>query len=239
MIKYPKIETLFERDKNTFKISPIPRKKESVLPLFDLKEVIAEEKIDGTNSQLEIKVTSLEIDTAICSRNNIIGKLGISPSEGTQKLFKQIVNTINKIFDYKLIADFLFNNFSQVSLERGLEIRFYGETYGEKIQANGYTKEGTDFRLFDVSINGRFVSIDTRNNIASELKIEVVPKVLTLVDLSYENLYEKLFKTHSKSIIAKNNGIDSELEGYILRPRYALYNNNERVITKIKRKDFV
>ena len=156
MIKYPKIETLFERDKNTFKISPIPRKKESVLPLFDLKEVIAEEKIDGTNSQLEIKVTSLEIDTAICSRNNIIGKLGISPSEGTQKLFKQIVNTINKIFDYKLIADFLFNNFSQVSLERGLEIRFYGETYGEKIQANGYTKEGTDFRLFDVSINGRF-----------------------------------------------------------------------------------
>ena len=101
MIKYPKIETLFERDKNTFKISPIPRKKESVLPLFDLKEVIAEEKIDGTNSQLEIKVTSLEIDTAICSRNNIIGKLGISPSEGTQKLFKQIVNTINKIFDYK------------------------------------------------------------------------------------------------------------------------------------------
>ena len=161
MIKYPKIETLFERDKNTFKISPIPRRKDSVLPLFDLKEVIAEEKIDGTNSQLEIKVIQVQgvikFSTSICSRNNVVGFLQ-SPYEGKQKLYKKIVDTINRTFNFKLIQDLVFSNFSQASLEKGIEIRFYGETYGEKIQANGYTKEGNNFRLFDISINGRFVS---------------------------------------------------------------------------------
>ena len=108
----------------------------------------------------------------------------------------------------------------------------YGEGYGNKIQSGGkYKSDGVDFVLFDVSINGRFLSRHDVERIAGQLDIQAVPVVGrgTLLD----------------AIQYVHEGFNSEwgafmAEGLVCRPSLELCDSNgRRIITKIKHKDFL
>ena len=107
----------------------------------------------------------------------------------------------------------------------------YGEGYGLKIQSGGnYIRDGVDFILFDVWIDGWWLERENVEDIACKLGIGVVPIVGrgTLRD-GYE-----LTRSGFKSMIA-----DCPAEGLVMRPQVTLFNRKgERIITKVKHKDF-
>ncbi len=111
------------------------------------------------------------------------------------------------------------------------QVCFYGEGYGAKIQKGGgnYRKD-QGFVLFDVRIGETWLNIGAVTGIAESFEMEVVPTVKegTLAELI------EFVESRPKSTYG-----DFEMEGVVARPEMVLLNNNrERLITKIKVKDF-
>lgn len=110
------------------------------------------------------------------------------------------------------------------------DVCLYGEGYGEKIQ-NGGMYGDADFVLFDVKIGDWWLKREDVEDIAQKLDVPVVPVVMkgTLPEIS--------------DFVA--SGIDSmwgnfKSEGVVARPSVELLKRNgERIITKLKYKDFV
>ena len=108
----------------------------------------------------------------------------------------------------------------------------YGEGYGAKIQKGGgnYIPDGVSFILFDVEVDGMWLERHNVEDIAGKLAITSVPIIGN--------------GTLLEGIEVVKNGYDSRLrktspEGLVMRPEVELRNRRgERVITKIKMKDF-
>jgi len=108
----------------------------------------------------------------------------------------------------------------------------YGEGYGAKIQKGGgnYLPDGVSFILFDVWVEGVWLERHNVEDIAEKLMVKIVPV------MGEGSLLE--------GIEMMRNGCDSKLrktppEGIVMRPQVELINRRgERVITKIKIKDF-
>ena len=231
MIKYPKIETLFKRDKDTFKVIPILRESDSIEALNQLNTLIVEEKIDGANAHIYCTYDYNEgFIYKFFSRNNEI------PFVGDDIMY--IRDTLSRVVDIRQIKGWFLENF--VNKEKIIypEVRIYGEVFGEKIQGNPYTQSGRDFRVFDISINDRWLSPSRRHYLCKKLNLKEVPLITTIHAITFEEIYNMLFHKFSQSVLAKEYGKDSILEGFIIRPSISLYTNRGRVIGKIKRKDF-
>jgi hypothetical protein len=108
----------------------------------------------------------------------------------------------------------------------------YGEGYGARIQKGGgnYIPDGVSFILFDVLIDGIWLERQNVEDIADKLKIKAVPIIekgtlLDGIDMVRQGFPSLLRKTPP--------------EGLVMRPEVELFNRRgERVITKIKVKDF-
>lgn len=108
----------------------------------------------------------------------------------------------------------------------------YGEGYGARIQKGGgnYIPDGVSFILFDIQVDGIWLERHNVEDIARQLDVEVVPIVGK--------------GTLLEGIEMVRNGYQSRLretppEGLVMRPEIELLNRRgERVITKIKMKDF-
>jgi ATP-dependent RNA circularization protein (DNA/RNA ligase family) len=108
----------------------------------------------------------------------------------------------------------------------------YGEGYGARIQKGGgnYISDGVSFILFDIQVDGIWLERHNVEDISSQLDVKVVPIV------GKGTLFE--------GIEMVRNGYQSRLretppEGLVMRPEIELLNRrDERVITKIKMKDF-
>ena len=110
------------------------------------------------------------------------------------------------------------------------DVCLYGEGYGPKIQGGGKYRRDHSFVLFDININGWWLDRANVEGIASQLGIEIVPII------GYGTLDEMV--TSAKKGFTSQWG-DFEAEGYVARPSTELRcRNGERVITKIKCKDF-
>ncbi|MCP3682008.1 MAG: hypothetical protein GY861_04890 [bacterium] len=110
----------------------------------------------------------------------------------------------------------------------------YGEGYGAKIQKGGcYIPDGVDFILFDVKIDKWWLTQENIADIADKLEIEKVPMISqgTLLD------GVEMVRKGMKSVTTTDpNRI---AEGLVMRPLVNLATRNgERIITKIKYKDF-
>lgn len=108
----------------------------------------------------------------------------------------------------------------------------YGEGYGAGIQGGGkYIPDGVSFVLFDVLIDGWWLRRKDIEDVAKVLGVDVVPIVGegTLMDAI------ELIQTRT----LKSNWGDFLAEGLVLKPKVELKTRGgERVITKIKHKDY-
>lgn len=114
------------------------------------------------------------------------------------------------------------------------DVCLYGEGYGKKIQKGGnYLPDRADFILFDIKIGNWWLTIDTNEDIAKKLNIEVVP-IIGIWKLEQAIEY---VKNGFISTIADNKKYIAE--GLVMKPIIELFDRKgERVISKIKYKDF-
>ena len=109
-------------------------------------------------------------------------------------------------------------------------ICLYGEGYGAKIQNGGNYRQDQDFILFDVNINGIWLERDSVEDIANFLGIDVVPVI------GCGALYDMIEMTMQGFTSMWGN---FQAEGIVARPKYELLTRRgDRIITKIKHKDF-
>lgn len=110
------------------------------------------------------------------------------------------------------------------------QVCFYGEGYGAGIQKGGNYRKDKAFILFDVMIDGVWLNIGNVLGIAESFGIDVVPTIK-------EGTLEELIAF----VESKPNSTfgEFEMEGVVARPEVVLLTNRgERLITKIKVKDF-
>lgn len=108
----------------------------------------------------------------------------------------------------------------------------YGEGYGAKIQKGGgdYISDGVGFILFDINIGGTWLERHNIEDIATKLTINPVPIVGEGTLLEGVELVRSGYASHLRA---------TPPEGLVMRPKVELFNRKgERVITKIKVKDF-
>ena len=128
----------------------------------------------------------------------------------------------------KLESLFSADNMKEVFPD--VDVCLYGEGYGEKIQSGGNYTEGQDFVLFDALIGPRWLSRQEVDEIALKLDIKAVPIVGK--------------GTLHHAILMARNGFraswgDFPAEGLVCRPLVEMLNSKgERIITKVKHKDF-
>jgi len=141
------------------------------------------------------------------------------------------------------VPDFLLDQLKTMfSVERldktfqGRNVVLYGEGYGAGVQKGGgnYMPDGCSFRLFDVFIGKFWIEQENVGNIAETLGLPYAPMIGTGPLTDAINLVKMGFVSQcaqSPQFIA---------EGLICRPALNLLTRGgDRIITKIKCKDFV
>ena len=124
---------------------------------------------------------------------------------------------------------FFVQRFEQLFPETS--ICLYGEGYGLKIQKGGkYISDASSFVLFDVKIGEWWLQRKDVEDIAFKLNVDIMP---TIGAGSLKDMVEK-----TQSGFNSTWG-DFQAEGIVARPSTELKaRNGERIITKIKYKDF-
>ena len=212
-MKYPKIETLFNRDKETFKII------EGDVRLPEFSNIIwwhVTEKIDGTNIRI--------IYNSEVNRVDIRGR--------TDKA--QTPKFLQKYLRHLFIPERLEFAFQ----EPEGEVVLYGEGYGARIQKGGgnYRPKDVSFRLFDVKIGNWWLEPNSIDEIAEKLGILTVP----YLGIMEKPQIIEFIKSEPKSVVAyQDSGQDYIMEGVVARSHpLVLRRNGRRVIFKLKVNDF-
>ena len=209
MDKYHKIQTVFKRDPET-KFRTL-LEGDYALPEFEfLKDNswIFTEKVDGTNIRVMYDGKSI-----------IFG----GKSDNSQ-IPAFLVNSLQNIFlCQKLKFKEIFEENSNVCL--------YGEGYGAKIQKGGGNyRADQGFVLFDVKIDNIWLQRKDVVDIADKLKIDIVPVIGKGNLLDMVKMVQEGFNSRWG---------DFKAEGIVARPAVGLMTRSgERIITKIKVKDF-
>lgn len=214
MKTYHKIQTVFLRDMDS------QRRKKPVIvgkyskPEFDFlkdNEWTCTEKIDGTNVR-------------------VIWCNGWVEFKGKNEHSQMQVSLIDKLRE--IFTEDKMNRVFGPQEEEDGGVCLYGEGFGGRIKKVGPKYGDIDFILFDIKIGNWWLERKAVDEIAKSLGIRSVPVAFkgTLRDAIY--LVMKGFY----SLVSKEELI---AEGLICEPSIQLFNRKgERVITKIKYKDF-
>jgi len=214
MTEYHKIDTVFARDTKGRIIEG-----QYSRPEFEYladREWVFTEKVDGTNIRLSY-------DGQPTFRGNEHAYIaGRTDNAQLQPGLLQ-----------RLIEVMRAAPFEQV-FKPGDEVVLYGEGYGAKIQKGGgnYLPDSCDFVLFDVRVGTWWLRRDAVEDVAANLGLAVVPI------LGKGTLADAVELTREGFASARWPGV-AVAEGLVLRPAVELFDRRgERVITKIKHKDF-
>lgn len=113
------------------------------------------------------------------------------------------------------------------------DVVLYGEGCGAGIQKGGgnYNADGADFVLFDVAVNGMYLERQNVEDIAIKFGLKIVPIIGHGTLDEAINVTKKGFKSQWGDFIA---------EGIVARPKTELLTRQgERIITKVKHRDFI
>lgn len=219
--EYPKIETLFERDKATFVVDP-SKLKASVLGT--IREWDVTEKIDGTN----IRVMLSEA-----------GEVSFGGRTNAAQIPGDLVQYLIRTFQQDRLKSTMWIDGTPT------EAVLYGEGYGPGIQkGGGLYRPDKAFILFDVLITTRstnplcicakqewWLDRESVDSVAQKLAIDVVPY---LGRMTLDQIVERV-----RSPFPSKLGT-AMAEGVVARPIETLFDKRmERVIIKLKTKDFI
>jgi len=211
MEKYPKIQSVFKRDeKGRFLMGQYATPEIELLR--DVEDWRWTEKVDGTNIRVHYDAEA--------------GTVHLGGGTDNAQLFAPLVARLQELFPVEKFAT------------QGLPtLTLYGEGYGAKIQKGGgnYIPDGVDFVLFDVRIGNYWLSDENMRDVASKLEIRAVEDVQVI---SIEGILEHM--THENRVQAISRlSPNAKMEGFVGKPVVDLFNRKgERIITKIKYKDF-
>lgn len=213
-LPYPKIETLFNRDKSTFKVQT----NEFRRPEFAIiNPWILTEKIDGTNIRLHFWQ-----DDDSSPEYEIVGRTDKA------QLPKPLFNKL------QMLCVAIQHNVTGLLYEHDLEsLTIYGEGYGAGIQKGGGNyRPDPGFIAFDMLVDGKtWLSYDQARGNADELGLDFVPSkgrgsVQLAVNMVGRDFLDSWFG-------------EFEAEGIVARPAVELRNQRgQRVIWKLKGSDF-
>ena len=207
--EYHKIETLFERNKETFIVDPT-RLKSPVLATISEWDVT--EKIDGTNIRVMLSESG---EVSFGGRTNMAQIPG--------DLIQYLVRTFQQ------------DKFKSAMWVDGVPTQaiLFGEGYGPGIQkGGGLYRADKSFVLFDVLVGTKWwLERDAISDVAAKLEIDVVPylgrmTLAQIVDLVRTPFPSKLGTAMAEGVVARpiQTLFDRRME---------------RVIIKLKTKDFV
>lgn len=211
MQTYPKIETLFERSKDDFKvIEGVYRRPE----FENIKSWLFTEKVDGTNIRIRLDRS----ETKIAGRTD---KAEI-PAHLMERLGDIAIQVHPQVTDY-------LNKWDIES------ITLFGEGFGPKIQKGGGLYGDTvDFIGFDVLVNDDvWLQWHDAMAVFNEFGLRTAPLLGTnvKVDDIVAEVKEGFVSALSDKIL--------NCEGVVARPRYNLYDQRgNRVMWKLKNTDF-
>ena len=228
---YPKIETLFTRDKYTFKVIPGKFRNEAYSLI---KEWEWTEKIDGTN--IRITYDECPLPCEFDKKSNISRKQvrKVVEYEGGYRGIKydgrtdaaELPGGVVDYLDNKLSTTIILEEFQDK------KVVIYGEGYGGKIQKGGGYSQTQKFIVFDIFIDGFWLKRADVEEICNKLGLDLVPIILTgslneAVHIVKHGFMSKLGDGSVKS------------EGLIGRTKVPLFTHHgQRLITKLKTCDF-
>lgn len=217
MLEYPKIETLYDRDKKTFKVYPT---KLRWAEFDNIKRWQITEKVDGTNIRV-----SLKADGTI----NFGGRTDNAQMPGHLLNYLQATFTTDKLL-------------TAFSLTEGDEVVLFGEGYGEKIQkGGGKYRQGVSFRLFDVVVGKWWLEPESIADIATKLGVRAVPSLgeIDFLPKSIEELRAIIGHAGYSTAAQEDGGVGCEAEGIIARTSPLLFTRQgARLMWKLKLRDF-
>jgi len=218
MLKYPKIETLYDRD-SAFRVTSTVRKQE----FLNVREWTISEKIDGTNV-----------------------RIGLTPEGGVTYGGRtdnaMIPRPLSEYFERTFAPEVVRGAFS-ANEETGLypDVTIFGEGYGPKINNGGNYRKDVAVRIFDVVASGYWLSRWNVDDIARKLGVNTVPEIgkiqrLPVTEEDLRNLLES-------SIVARDeSGIQHIPEGIVARPDPMMFTMGHGgahpIMWKLKLKDF-
>ena len=233
--KFPKIDTLYERDEN-FKVDTTKlRRPEFAIP----REWVVTEKIDGTN----VRVSLEDVDDS-----------GYSASAGRPMWAVRFYGRTENAQMPTFLLEHLQKTFTLDKMkslwcgpgEAEYPIVLYGEGYGAKIQKGGgnYRRDGdVSFRLFDVLIGDTWLRRADVEDVAEKLNIKPVPFIKD-VDERYVFTLDEIANIvvgigGLRSEVAREEGTPSFAEGVVAFTDPPLFNGQgKRLRFKLKTKDF-
>jgi len=212
MKQYHKIQTVFLRDPETkFKTLLEGQFAKPEFEYLKGNEWVFTEKVDGTNIRVFWQPQEEQ-------------PVRFGGKTDKAQLYVKLIDRLNEMFTYEKM-EFL-------GTETEDYMCLYGEGYGARIQKGGgnYISDGVDFVLFDVRIGNLWLKREDVEDIADKIGIRVVPIIGT--------------GTLKDMVEMARKGLNSswgnfEAEGIVARPKVELIaRNGDRVITKIKSRDF-
>jgi hypothetical protein len=207
--EYPKIETLFERDKATFVVDP-SKLKAPVLGTISTWDVT--EKIDGTNIRVMLSA---------------IGEVSFGGRTNNAQIPGDLVQHLVRTFQQDKLKTALWVD------GEPCEVVLYGEGYGPGIQkGGGLYRADKSFILYDVLVSGKWwLDHEGVQSVAAKLGIDVVPY---LGRMTLEQIVERV-RTPFPSMLgtAMAEGVVARPIETLFDRRGA------RIIIKLKTKDFV
>ncbi len=226
--KYPKIQTLWERNSNWKVISGKLNPKLEALK--NIRKFILTEKYDGTN--LGIVITP-EKEVYVRKRSTIIARwLGFNSGDILAR-FVTIDQNLNNIKYYlNCFKNIDFNSILKWFEDRKSLITIFGEGVGKKIQKHSevYTDD-YDFRVFDIKCGNSFFDWKSLTEFCEETRTKHVAYCPFLGDDIIKWDWEEELEEANK---------DKYFEGYVIRSEPPLLNQyGARMMFKIKLKDFM
>lgn len=211
-MEYPKIETLYVRDANTFRVTDELR-----LPEFGLiNRWLVTEKIDGTNIRIFFEAG---VGIAFGGRTD------------AAQMPTFLLSHLQETFTTERIA---------TAFEPGTSGILFGEGYGAKIQKRGGNyRPSAGFRLIDVYVKGDergwWLNWDSVEDIACKLDIGTVPVLMRSGTLQEA---VSILRMHSQ-VAATEAQNEIEQEGIVARTDPLLFiRDGRRLMWKLKVKDY-
>ena len=254
---YQKINTLYMRDKNNI-IMPYDEYVDPVFKYLENNLFDAEEKIDGTNTRIEVKSEIVwDNQSEPCVIEGVKFSLEYKGKTDSAQIPLMLQKHLEENYPLEVVCKGLgikpyiplteweehkwgtvndkTSTFTPDENKIPKMYTIYGEGYGPKIQAGGnYIKEGNRIIGFDVKVDDWYLLKENRDEILTKMGMPIVPYIGQMTIKDAIEFVKKGFKSH----IAEANP-DYLAEGLVLRTPCGLKDRRgNRIIVKIKTCDW-